>query len=252
MIKYRELIAGAVLMAAVLVVSAILPARFYREPQTSPPDSGQNSGINGFLKPSATSQDSIVFGSLTREERIELYNSGNTIEVYDPSGLSAQQYSDCYDKVEYVYDTLLVDRGEAVLNEFAEKGVVAEHYYYISDGNGRGIRFIEAYSSWYADWKNWFDIFIDLDTGDIYQLYYSIGCMQNRDRYLDIDMSDIVSLTEGVLNAEALEDEIVDYTDEQVSIHQITLDVSGESLTYSGTLKFHQAALIDFKLRLVK
>ena len=84
---------------------------------------------------------------------------------------------ECTRIVNTVMNLLVMDGGS-----LRTEGPSGTNFYTLSDGN-KSIRIMEYYREWTADWHNWFTVHIDLDTREIYYLYYSANVQQNGDDY---------------------------------------------------------------------
>src|SRR5699024_1220266 len=72
---------------------------------------------------------------------------------------------------------LIMDEGE-----LRSDGASGVNFYTLSD-NGESLRIMEYYHEWTGDWHNWFTIHIDIDTMDIYYIYYSANVQSNGEGY---------------------------------------------------------------------
>lgn len=84
---------------------------------------------------------------------------------------------ECTRIVNTVMNLLVMDGGN-----LRTEGPSGTNFYTLSDGN-KSIRIMEYYREWTGDWHNWFTVHIDLDTREIYYLYYSANVQQNGEEY---------------------------------------------------------------------
>ena len=115
-------------------------------------------------------------------ERAELYrryaaDEGLALTQLDGSSVGDAELVGCMRLVNSVMNLLVMDDGS-----IRTDGPSGTNFYTLSD-NGRSIRIMEYYREWTADWHNWFTIHVDLDTQEIYYLYYSANVQQNGGEY---------------------------------------------------------------------
>lgn len=76
-----------------------------------------------------------------------------------------------------IMNTLVMDEGETRV-----QSATGTNYYAIADGED-SLRFVEFYREWTGDWSNWLRVRIDMDTLDVYYLYYSAEAQSNAGQY---------------------------------------------------------------------
>lgn len=119
---------------------------------------------------------------LSAGERAALYrrytdDEDLVLEQLDGASVENAELIGCMRLVNSVMNLLVMDDGE-----LRTDGPSGTNFYTLSDG-GESIRILEYYREWTADWHNWFTIHVDLDTQEIYYLYYSANVQRNGTQY---------------------------------------------------------------------
>ena len=79
--------------------------------------------------------------------------------------------------IEPMISALLLEPGSAA--DGNRRAILCE----ITDDYGRASRVLRLFSEWEIDWHNWLDLCIDIDTGELYYMYISSRCLNNRENY---------------------------------------------------------------------
>jgi hypothetical protein len=165
-----SLIAGAAVTAAVLLFCALLPGRFIQNPEGSDPE------------PEV---------SLSRGARRDLwaaYQAGTLTEssVVNTEG---ETLHSCKALAEKLRSQLILDKSKGNLTSSGEECVrisgVLDVFHY--------------WREWTGDWGNWLEIYIDLETREVYYFYASSGCKQNFESYADVLSPDFDAAAAAVL-----------------------------------------------------
>ncbi len=135
---------------------------------------------------------------MTATERAELYSRYSAGEIsrqgIDAKDVGSAELVNCMRIFNTISDTLVMDEGGVRVD--AAQGY---SFYRLSDGEGRELRFAEFYHQWTGDWSNWIRLRIDLDTLDVYYLYYSANVVSNAQLYVNRAESHIASALEDIL-----------------------------------------------------
>ncbi len=156
----RKQMFPAFITLVVLIICAVLPAFFMPGNEVYPtpaPDFDVDYRANMYSRG--------VAGEL---ERTEL----------DSSAVDAGKQQACREVMDTVISGLVAD------TSYAETLVsTGTNLFSLTDEYGHSINVMEYYREWAGDWKNWFIIQMDLDTGEIYHVYTSSSCERNHENY---------------------------------------------------------------------
>ena len=251
--KWRELVFGGILTIMILGACAIVPVAFYH---TIPPV--DQTAVTETQEPESILPD-IEYGTLSRETRAKLYliNKG---ELFDsgtvPSinsselGFTPEQYS----RIGAVFDRALrelVMDGDPRTLAFNTVSCYNYNFYIVDDGNGKGIRYLDLYMEWKSDWRSWFKIHIDIDTEEIYYVYYSAECIANEGKYNSIFTNDSINLLERVTSfkkSDSPQESVM--TEKGVTTYLCIMDAENGQAPYTYSHIYHAASLVDFKATL--
>lgn len=153
MSRKRKLIIFSALTLAILVLAALIPVHFLN-----------NDAVEKSDKQLRVSQRADLFDLYWREA------SGG----YDFSALDLDNEAELSQSRQKI-DGLLADM---VMDE--AKGIVSSEgneFFELTDHEGKTMRIWHSWSEWSGEWKNWFDVYIDIDSLDIYYLYLSSECL---------------------------------------------------------------------------
>ena len=243
--KWRELVFGGIITIVIIGACAIVPVAFYH---TIPPAE----------LPAATENvlPDIEYGTLSREERARLFLANNgelisegTVTSINSSelGFTTEQYARVNEVFDRALNKLVLDGDPRTL---AFNTISCYNYYfYIADnGNGKGIRYLNLYMEWRTDWNSWFTVNIDVDTGDIYHIFYSASCIANLAKYSDVVVPDSVSLLESVvdMNKSNRPKESV-MVEKGITTYLCVLNAWDGNAPYTYSYIHHVASLVDFK-----
>lgn len=234
----RRTLFPVLMTLAVLIVCACVPAFFVRD-EEEPPVSTAPAPLTADGKASLYS-----LGASGGTERL-------SIEDEDVSDRAAANR----ETIDSAMKALRLDASET------ENIVsVGTNYYAYADEQSRTINVMEFYREWTGDWKNWFIIQLDLDTGMMYHAYLSGICRRNVAGYLSdygwgsADSDETAEkISQMMCSVLGLEEISVTPSD---SSHYVLLcrDGGGE-LTYDLHLSvYHDAApslLVDIELTLM-
>ena len=154
------LILGAAATALVLLLAAVLPALFVREERE------------------IASQEPLSAGE--RAELFALYWAEDercTVERLDPENFGETELAEGREAILRLQDKTCFDRGVRLTENSGER------FYALYREDGRGLRMREFYEQSAGDWSNWFRVFADMDTGEVYFLYQSSKCLQHPSMY---------------------------------------------------------------------
>lgn len=149
-----------VVTALLLVVCLLLPLLFLPGNDDSVPDS---TGAD-------ISERAALYYRYTTDDSLQLRR-------LDESEVDNDAYIECVRTIETITNQLIMDEGE-----LRSDGASGVNFYTLSD-NGESLRIMEYYHEWTGDWHNWFTIHIDIDTMDIYYIYYSANVQSNGGSY---------------------------------------------------------------------
>lgn len=76
-----------------------------------------------------------------------------------------------------VAETLVIDTADDTSDPSGSRCFTLEH-------GGETIRVIERFREWTGDWHNWLRVWMDIDTWDVYHLYYSANVVENQELYI--------------------------------------------------------------------
>ena len=114
---------------------------------------------------------------MTASERARLYSRYSdgelSLQDLDASEVGSTELVNCTRIYNTIVDTLVMDEGDVRVED-----AQGYNFYRLSDGVHE-LRFVEFYHQWTGDWSNWIRLRIDLDTLDVYQLYYSASVLRN-------------------------------------------------------------------------
>ncbi len=177
--------------ALVLGLCAWLPSLFSGELPAGPqePDGAQGDGT-------------LISGeNLSESEHRRLwcsYRFGTEEEGYRTVQMNAEtiegeKINASLDALEELIRSFQIDGAENI--EIAATG---QEYILYSDPDGRCILMLHYYRQWTGDWRNWMELYLDVDTLEVYYIYTSSACLQNNDQYIgvvdtDMDVGDAVT-----------------------------------------------------------
>ncbi|MDO4750386.1 MAG: hypothetical protein Q4A39_06070 [Eubacteriales bacterium] len=156
----RQLISLAGMTAAVLIICAAVPMAFITETGDNPP---------------AESPDV----ELTHYELWSAYWSAYR------EGLSLADPIENPDKFDVNACQILTHELRLKLAPDMSPGTVTGEGEEFLCVDGR-LKLYHCWNEWTGDWRNWLDIFIDLDTQEVLYFYLSSSCIANIDRYTDL------------------------------------------------------------------
>lgn len=156
---------------------------------------------------------------------------------------------ECTRIVNTVMNLLVMDGGS-----LRTEGPSGTNFYTLSDGD-KSIRIMEYYREWTADWHNWFTVHIDLDTREIYYLYYSANVQQNGDDYAGRAQEHLATAGQDIIRALGFDEEAsLGQAGENNAWELELADLSGEVYNYSVICNIYEDAapslLIDLRLTL--
>ncbi len=156
------------LLVAVLVLALLLPLAFYDE------DGASGEGSSGGKNEDKYSTK-ITGGDIFSD--YWLVKGGTTAEVLNE--VDAEVQEKCRSFAETLC-SLIYDENKPTADKFGMQ------YSRVSLVEGKGeIKLCRLWCEWRGDWQNWIDAFYDFETGEIYYLYISCECLENRGRYGD-------------------------------------------------------------------
>lgn len=156
---------------------------------------------------------------------------------------------ECTRIVNTVMNLLVMDGGS-----LRTEGPSGTNFYTLSDGD-KSIRIMEYYREWTGDWHNWFTVHIDLDTREIYYLYYSANVQQNGDDYAGRAQEHLATAGQDIIRALGFDEEAsLGQAGENNAWELELADLSGEVYNYSVICNIYEDAapslLIDLRLTL--
>ena len=251
--KWSELIFGGIITIVIIAACAIVPVAFYQTmPHTELP------AVNDTQEPESMLPD-IEYGTLSREERAKLYliNKGELFESGTVPSINSSELGftpEQYSRVCAVFDRALrelVMDGDPRTLAFNTISCYNYNFYIVDDGNGTGIRYLDLYMEWKSDWSSWFKIHIDIDTEEIYYVYYSAKCVANEGKYKSVFPNDPISLLERVtdLKKSGPPQESV-MVENGITTYLCILDTLNGRAPYTYSYIYHTANLVDFKAKL--
>ena len=185
---------------------------------------------------------------LTSARRAEIYSLFAADELgfthLDEDEVGNEDYVKCVRLANTVRGILVMDEGETrVDNPFGT------NFYTLSD-DGDTIRIMEYYYEWTADWHNWLTMHIDIDTGEIYYLYYSANVLQNGWDYAGRAEDHLAAAGERLVTALGLELVSAEY--ESGELWKLELGWDGEERVYDVICGIYEDAapslLIDLRI----
>lgn len=162
MIKRKQMF-PALIVLVIIVICAVAPAFFIPS-----------------IEPEPTPQP--TFDVNYRADIYARSDAGELAKVtLESSEVDATKEQACREVMDTILSNLVADSnmGETLISS-------GTNLYSLTDELGRSINVMEYYREWKGDWKNWFIIQMDLDTGEIYHAYISSMCLQNFAQYTDV------------------------------------------------------------------
>ena len=153
---------------------------------------------------------------MTASERARLYSRYSdgelSLQDLDASEVGSTELVNCTRIYNTIVDTLVMDEGDVRVED-----AQGYNFYKLSDGVHE-LRFVEFYHQWTGDWSNWIRLRIDLDTLDVYQLYYSASVLRNAQLYENQAEGHVSSALQSILLALGFtgEPSIVEYTSAEI------------------------------------
>lgn len=154
--------------AAFLLICIFLPRAFL-------PHSG--SGSVEITSPSEFSQRAELFTKFWE------WNSKDNKHDLGYSEVNEADLAECESLRDALLSNLDIDKEMSVFSVPGTKTL-----YTLSDGAGNGMNLIDYYYKWDGDWSSWLTITMDIETRDVYRIYFSTNCIKNFDRYYDLDL----------------------------------------------------------------
>lgn len=148
---------GIAAAATVLLFCAWLPSRFI----------DREEGSTVTAPPAAPSE------SATQFELWQAYRAG-TMSAQSVN-LKEKDIAPCRELATDIRVRLTLDIGEEKRSAGGEECLRV----------GERLTMYHVWEEWTGDWSNWLEIFIDMDTKEVYYFYISSICEQNFDRYQD-------------------------------------------------------------------
>lgn len=201
-----------------------------------------------FVSPSEPEPDG---EALTPAERAELYHlhtedEAHPFERLDESSVESADVAECMRVVNAAVDGLVMDEGETRVD-----GPAGMNFYTVSGEEG-GIRVLEYYHEWTGDWHNWFTMHIDLDTREIYYLYYSASVQRNGESYLGRAGEHVSAAGEELAQELGFTDGTLEFVED--SLWDLRLVKSGGERRYSAICGIYEDAapslIIDLRVTL--
>lgn len=201
-----------------------------------------------FVSPSEPEPDG---EALTPAERAELYHlhtedEAHPFERLDESSVESADVAECMRVVNAAVDGLVMDEGETRVD-----GPAGMNFYTVS-GEAGGIRVLEYYHEWTGDWHNWFTMHIDLDTREIYYLYYSASVQRNGESYLGRAGEHVSAAGEELAQELGFTDGTLEFVED--SLWDLRLVKSGGERRYSAICGIYEDAapslIIDLRVTL--
>ncbi len=193
---------------------------------------------------------------MSASERADLYyrytqEDGLHLAQLDGESINNADLIECTRLANTVSSILVMDEGTTRAD-----GPSGTNFYTLADGADT-IRIMEYYHEWTADWHNWFTIHIDIDTREIYYLYYSANVQQNGEQYAGLAQSHLESAGQNILTTLGFTDATLEDTGESDGSTQWELsltDASGDIYRYVVICNIYEDAapslLIDLRLTL--
>ena len=202
--------------------------------------------LNGEGEPGSTTERALTLG-----RRAEIYarfaaDEGLNMERLDEAEVGNDEYISCINTANAIIDTLVMDEGETRLeNPFGT------NFYTLTEG-GDSIRIMEYYYEWTGDWHNWFTMHIDLDTREIYYLYYSASVQRNGESYLGRAGEHVSAAGEELAQELGFTDGTLEFVED--SLWDLRLVKSGGERRYSAICGIYEDAapslIIDLRVTL--
>lgn len=154
------LIVGTAAVVLSLLLAAFIPALFVRKAPEKRPDAVLSGGERAALFALYWAED----------ERC-------TVEHLERSDFAPEELAGSDELVRQLHADLIFDRGAPVPES------AGEHFFVLRRKDGESLRMQEYYEQSAGDWSNWFRVYVDIDSLDIYFLYESCKCLKNADDY---------------------------------------------------------------------
>ena len=168
------------------------------------------------------------------------------VEAFSREDFSEEELQPSGEVIQQLRTGLTVDCG----NPLPESA--GEHYYVLTLPEGGTLRMREYYEQSAGDWSNWFRIYVDIDTSDVYFLYVSCKCLRNADMYdldgmADMDVYELAVSWQDYLDADLC---IPTYGDGNALKSVYVRD--DEAMCYRASYTYYDSPeiVVDFMLRI--
>lgn len=254
-------ILGLVLVAVVLVIAGWLPTRFLGETNAGtaavrPPTTAE---------PEATEAPAPLDRELTREEKAELFQlykrdldmnvslgGGYGYRLSDETGRPEETFKMIDNKIAMLSEGFVFDDSVSDAGDYS----TGTEFFTLTSEQGGSITVCRYFLSWQGDWKNWFTVFIDVDTGEIYHFYVSSGMDRydpNRELYYGLLPSGFTAEQIGELWGNFCGISFIDATwdgnPDSAMLCKYSYD--HDIITYNIWIKSIDALLFDYKVTMV-
>lgn len=235
MTKFKTALPWAV-TALLLVICLLLPLLFL--------SSGSEIG-GGSPEPGMSASDrAALYYRYTQDDELNLTQ-------LDSSEVNSADLIECTRLANTVSSILVMDEGSSRAD-----GPSGTNFYTLSS-DGQTIRIMEYYHEWTADWHNWFTIHIDIDTREIYYLYYSANVQRNGEQYIGLAQSHLESAGQNLITSLGFSDASLEDMGEGTGNTELQLsmtDAGSDTYRYTVICNIYEDAapslLIDLRLTL--
>lgn len=224
-----RMILGISCTVLILLLAATLPALFV---QDSPEEAAE-----------------VPLGIQERARLFSLYwaeDESCRVEAFSREDFSEEELEPSGEKISEFRAAMAIDQGGPMTES------AGEHFYTLTLPEGGTLRMREYYEQSTGDWSNWFRIYVDIDTLDVYFLYVSCKCLRNVNDYDLAGMSemDVYELARGW--QEYLGADFCIPTYGEGNTLQSVYVRGGEALCYRESYTFYSSPeiVVDFMLRI--
>lgn len=159
-------ILGAAITVLVVLLAAIVPAFFV-----------QDHDALSEAQPLTTAERAELFALYRAED------ARCAVEELEVDAFTEEELAGSWDVIRDLRDSLRIDRGEIVPESTGER------FFLLGTADGRGLRMREYYEQSAGDWSNWFRVYVDIDTQEVFFLYQSSKCLENEEKYSEKDVA---------------------------------------------------------------
>ncbi len=154
------------------------------------------------------------------------------------------------DKAEIKYCDNIFDElyERCILDQKNGKSVTEGQEFIVLSDKENSMRMCHMWVQDQGDWTNWFDIYMDVDTGFVYYLYVSSICLNNAELYYyDSDIS-AKTVADEIAAETGFGLEILNWSGKAEDTATAYTYSRGESLIWNINCSYYPASMLDLKI----